>query len=158
MITTWRGYGIFAFVIALLAMLTTLLPFCGKAHGAEQVNVGVVAPYVIRKDIGGIIGEYILKYKGLEWTPIIVDGECNSSCTLVLANKHVCATDRAFFYFHGAHNVNTGAPSPNGTALLWARYPQKVQDWITAHGGLTQKWIGAKATVFLPLCKDGKVS
>jgi hypothetical protein len=125
-------------------------------YGAEQVNIlGPPPPYVIRKDFGGVIGPYLLKYKALEWTPIIIDGECNSACTLVLANKHVCATDRGFFYFHGAKDTITGVPRAEGTAELWKRYPSQVRDWITAHGGLTTKWIGAKATVFLPLCKEG---
>jgi hypothetical protein len=38
---------------------------------------------------------------------------------------------------------------------LMAAYPQKLKDWISSKGGLTEKWIGAKATMFLPLCKEG---
>lgn len=148
------GYALAVFFVAIGVLIGWGLR---TAVGAEQVNVGVVAPYVIRKDFGGLIGEYLLRYRALENTPIIVDGECNSACTLVLANPYVCATDRGFFNFHAAYDIDTKLPRPASTALLWARYPAKVQEWITAHGGLTTKWIGTKAITFLPQCKEGNV-
>jgi hypothetical protein len=54
-----------------------------------------------------------------------------------------------------ARTLKTGVPSPSGTAILMAAYPQKVRDWIASKGGLTEKWMGVKATVFLPKCKEG---
>ncbi len=109
-------------------------------------------PVVIRKGFGGVIGPYLIRYKALENVRIIVDGECNSGCTLVLANRNVCATDRALFYFHASRDNKTGASRPDGDAILMEAYPQKVKDWIASRGGLTKEWIGAKATVFLPKC------
>ena len=137
---------------------TECLTFCSKGLLAPVAIKPAPPPVVIRKDFGGVLRVYLERYKELENTRIIVDGECNSGCTLVLMNRNVCATDRAFFYFHAARDATTGEFRADGTALLWARYPQKVKDWIAAQGGLTMKWIGVKATVLLPLCKEAKVS
>lgn len=109
--------------------------------------------YVIRRDVGGVIGEYLLRYKALERVHIIVDGHCNSACTLVLGNIDVCATERGYFNFHAAKKLD-GSFSPAGTAHIMERYPPKVRVWIADNGGLTEKWIGTKATTFLPLCKE----
>ena len=76
----------------------------------------------------------------------------------MLANPNVCATDRAFFYFHAARDPKTGEIGAAGTAFLMQEYPPKVRKWIASKGGLTFKWIGVKATVFLPLCAGAKVS
>jgi hypothetical protein len=48
----------------------------------------------------------------------------------------------------------TGEPRPDGTPLIMSKYPQKVQDGIASRGGLTNKWIGVHAQVFLPKCKE----
>lgn len=104
------------------------------------------ANYTITKDLGGVIGIYLAHYKWLKDTHIIVDGLCNSACTLVLANKDVCATDKAWFGFHTASNEA-------GTAILMAAYPAYVKAWIAAHGGLTSNVIFARGYELLPKCK-----
>ena len=71
-------------------------PFCGPGKMDPSKD------YVIRNDKGGIIFIYVVGYAELKHTHIIVDGGCNSACTLVLGNADVCSTDRGFFYFHAA--------------------------------------------------------
>ena len=104
------------------------------------------ANYTITRDIGGVIGIYLAHYKWLKDTHIIVDGLCNSACTLVLANKDVCVTEKAWFGFHLASNEA-------GTAILMNAYPAHVKAWIAAHGGLTTKVIFAHGYELLPRCK-----
>ena len=87
-------------------------------------------------------GQALIGNAELKRTHIIVDGGCNSACTLVLGNADVCSTDRGFFYFHAA--LKDDAPSPEGTAYRMSVYPQEVKDWIMARGGLTNEWIGAQ--------------
>jgi hypothetical protein len=73
----------------------------------------------------------------------------------VLGQPDVCATPRGYFNFHAAHILETGGPAPAATELLMNTYPEHVRAWINANGGLTKEWMGVKATVFLPLCKEG---
>ena len=82
--------------------------------------------YTITKDIGGVIGIYLAHYTWLKDTHIIVDGLCNSACTLVLANEDVCVTDKAWFGFHPASNEA-------GTAILmgiFAKAPEFLAERI----------------------------
>ncbi len=78
-------------------------------------------------------GQALIGNAELKRTHIIVDGGCNSACTLVLGNADVCSTDRGFFYFHAA--LKDDAPSPEGTAYLMSVYPQEVKDWIWRAAG-----------------------
>src|SRR6516225_5360051 len=57
---------------------------------AGSVTAGAAAPaladYRIRKDYGGFIDQYKLKYAAIRdrGERVIIDGACNSACTLVL--------------------------------------------------------------------------
>src|SRR5450759_659709 len=57
---------------------------------------------VITADKGGSIPLYERKFFGVgtENTRWVVDGYCNSACTMVLGTGRVCATPRAQFNFH----------------------------------------------------------
>ena len=104
--------------------------------------------YIIVKDIGGYIGEYIIRYRDqLKDTHIIVDGLCNSACTLVLSNKDVCVTDRAWFGFHEAS-------TEVGTQVLMNLYPEHVKAWIAERGGLTAKVLFARGHELAARCKS----
>lgn len=102
--------------------------------------------YTITKDTGGVIGVYLDRYKLLRHIHIVVDGLCNSACTLFLANPDVCVTEKAFFGFHVAS-------SEAGTAILMATYPDHVKKWIAARGGLTTKVLFARGEELAPKCK-----
>jgi len=76
---------------------------------------------------------------------VIIDGICNSACTLVLGIvplNRICATPRASLGFHQAYydrrwTAGVKITSVSGTAELMSTYPPPVHDWINRHGGLT---------------------
>src|SRR5438876_1146666 len=60
---------------------------------------------VITADEGGSIPSYERKFfgAGADNTRWVVDGYCNSACTMVLGTGRVCATPRAQFSFHAGY-------------------------------------------------------
>jgi hypothetical protein len=106
-----------------------------------------LAEYRIRKDYGGFIHQYKLKYAAIRdrGERVIIDGVCNSACTLVLGIvplKRICVTPRASLGFHTAYfdkSYTFGLKVTNywGTADMLAYYPEKVKKWIERQGGLT---------------------
>ena len=73
---------------------------------------------------------------------MIIDGICNSGCTLVLGIvplNRVCVTPKASLGFHQAYTEFLGMKvmSYAGTQDLMSYYPQSAKDWIARHGGLT---------------------
>jgi hypothetical protein len=118
---------------------------------AGSVIAGAVGPaladYRIRKDYGGFIDQYKRKYADIRDSGerVIIDGVCNSACTLVLGIvplNRICATPRASLGFHTAHfdtAYTFGIKVTNywATADMLAYYPETVKNWIDRHGGLT---------------------
>ena len=76
---------------------------------------------------------------------VVIDGICNSACTLVLGIvplNRICVTPRASLGFHMAYfdKSTTGGlkiMSYEGTADVMSYYPNTVKDWLSRHGGLT---------------------
>lgn len=116
---------------------------------------------IIEEDIGGRIGIYLDRYAQLDEAgeQIVIDGQCLSACTLVLALVRygkVCATSRGLLGFHAAWEPGKDGrelPSPLGTALLMEKYPPKVRAWIRSVGGLKRKMRFERATRFIPRCR-----
>ena len=101
----------------------------------------------ITRDHGGYVEEYKARYKRIRDSGerVVIDGICNSACTLVLGivpmNK-ICATPRASLGFHQAYydkafTFGIKATSAAGTYDLMSYYPDAVKDWIRRSGGLT---------------------
>ncbi|MGY3615923.1 hypothetical protein ACVJGD_002119 [Bradyrhizobium sp. USDA 10063] len=101
----------------------------------------------ITRDHGGYVDEYKAKYKRIRdrGERVIIDGICNSACTLVFGivpmNK-ICVTPRASVGFHQAYydkafTFGIKVTSLDGTSDLMSYYPQTVKDWIRRNGGLT---------------------
>jgi len=105
------------------------------------------ADYRITRDHGGLVDEYKAKYARLRDSGerIIIDGICNSACTLVLGIvplNRVCVTPRASLGFHQAYydkrwTAGVKVASAEGTADLVSYYPSTVKEWIHRNGGLT---------------------
>ena len=104
-----------------LAMLVALL-----------VISGCGATRVIRNDPGGRIIDYALKVAKAK--SVRIDGWCASACTLYIAHPNVCITRRARLAFHAASH-------PVATQYLINQYPQWVDDWIAAQGGLSARLV-----------------
>ena len=103
----------------------------------------------ITRDHGGLVENYKTKYEHVRdrGERVIIDGICNSACTLVLGivrHNRICVTPRASLGFHEAYfdqrwPVRTKVASASGTANLLSYYPEPVLDWIERKGGLTPK-------------------
>jgi hypothetical protein len=101
----------------------------------------------ITSDHGGYVEEYKARYQRIRdrHERVIIDGICNSACTLVFGivplNK-ICVTPRASVGFHQAYydkafTFGIRVTSTEGTADLMSYYPDTVKDWIRRNGGLT---------------------
>ncbi|MEY9557526.1 hypothetical protein ABIF67_011649 [Bradyrhizobium japonicum] len=88
----------------------------------------------ITRDHGGYVEEYKAKYKRVreKGERVIIDGICNSACTLVLGivpmNK-ICVTPRASLGFHQAYydkafTFGIKVTSAEGTSDLMSLLPQ----------------------------------
>jgi hypothetical protein len=105
------------------------------------------AEYRITRDHGGLVEEYKAKYARIRerGERVIIDGICNSACTLVLGIvplNRICVTPKASLGFHEAYfdkswTFGVRVASYAGTADLLSYYPKTVKDWIREHGGLT---------------------
>ena len=110
-------------------------------------NSSAHADYRIKRDHGGYVEEYKAKYALIRdrGERVIIDGICNSACTLVLGIvplNRVCVTPRASLGFHlayydKANTLGIKVTSYAGTADLMSYYPETVKDWISRNGGLT---------------------
>jgi hypothetical protein len=101
----------------------------------------------ITRDFGGYVEEYKERYERIRANGerVIIDGVCNSACTLVLGIvplQRICATPRASLGFHEAYfdkrwTAGVKVTSVAGTAELISVYPNPVKEWIARQGGLT---------------------
>ena len=108
-----------------------------------------VADLRITRDHGGEVKKYKVKYERVreKGERVIIDGVCNSACTLVLGivpHNRICVTPRASLGFHEAYvdqrwPIRMKIASASGTADLMSYYPEPVLDWIGRKGGLTPK-------------------
>jgi len=124
---------------ALKLALTGLLMLC--ALSPAQANA-----LIIKKDYGGIVVDFVKKYSDIRDRneKVIVDGECDSSCTLFLGivpKQNYCVTPNAKLGFHTA-SLRTARV--NGTfvfthaaefsALMWNIYPGRVRSYLKKVG------------------------
>jgi hypothetical protein len=123
-----------------------------------------IALTLINDDVGGSLGEYLLKFAEIRDSGdyVVIDGSCSSACTLVTAmipKERVCITDRARLGFHVAWIDDHGGHrsiSAEGTRLLYQMYPPSIQNWIMRHGGLGVRTIvleGRELATFYTRCK-----
>jgi hypothetical protein len=123
--------------ITSFAMLLLVLLAATPAHAVLRIT----------SDHGGYVSEYKAKYERIRdrHERVIIDGICNSACTLVFGIvplSRVCVTPRASLGFHEAYydkafTFGIKVTSAEGTSDLMSYYPQPVKDWIRRNGGLT---------------------
>src|SRR5262245_58547556 len=138
----------------------------GVLLGLSQLIL--VSPWIaltrINDDVGGSLGEYLLKFAEIRDSGdyVVIDGDCFSACTLVTAmipKGRVCITDRARLGFHAAWIDDRGRHrriSAEGTRLMYQMYPPSIQNWIMRRGGLGVRTIilkGRELAAFYPRCK-----
>ena len=125
--------------------------------------VSASATVRIHSDAGGRIDQYLDRYNQIRLSGqrVVVDGTCNSACTLLLGSvprERICFTEQASLGFHSAWQFDdSGRPvaSPLWTRVLWRNYPGPIRTWIIRHGGLTPHMIflrGDALTALYPRC------
>ena len=110
---------------------------CGFSLSALLVlaSVPAHADYRITRDFGGLVEQYKAKYTQIRdrGERVIIDGICNSACTLVLGivplNK-ICVTPKASLGFHAAYydkayTFGIKVTSYAGTNDLMSYYPPR---------------------------------
>lgn len=116
---------------------------------AGLVMIAAVSPsraLIIKDDPGGIVVDFVKKYSDIRdrGERIVVDGECDSSCTIFLGivpKQNYCITPNAKLGFHTA---SLREQHPDGTvkyshaeefsALMWNLYPGKVRSLLKRIG------------------------
>jgi hypothetical protein len=120
----------------------------------------------ISDDTGGLVDTYVQRFSGIRDSGerVVVDGQCLSACTLVLAfvpRERICVTPNAVFGFHSAWSYDAQggqALDQKATQSMWDMYPDRIRQWIRANGGLHQKLIylrGRHLAAFYPICSPG---
>jgi hypothetical protein len=108
-----------------------------------------LATVLIRDDSGGPVGGYMQRYAAIRDSgeDVVIDGQCLSACTLVLAlvpRERICLTRQAVFGFHAAMAQQEwrypGAANA-ATRVLWELYPEPVRKLIAERGGLSERMI-----------------
>jgi hypothetical protein len=105
------------------------------------------AEYRITRDHGGLVEDYKAKYSDIRdrGERVVIDGICNSACTLVLGIvplNRICVTPKASLGFHQAYydkawTFGFKVIGDSSTAELMSYYPKPVKEWISRNGGLT---------------------
>jgi hypothetical protein len=105
------------------------------------------AEYRITRDHGGFVEDYKTRYAKIRDSGerVVIDGICNSACTLVLGIvplSRICVTPKASLGFHQAYydkvwTFGLKIMSDAGTEELLSYYPPPVKKWISRNGGLT---------------------
>jgi hypothetical protein len=120
----------------------------------------------IGEDTGGLIETYVQRFSRVRNSGerIVVDGQCLSACTLMLAyvpRERICVTPNAVFGFHSAWSYDAQGGQTldqKATQSLWNMYPERIRQWIRANGGLHQKLIylrGRRLAALYPICSPG---
>src|SRR5689334_10324772 len=119
-----------------LALPFLVLPLIGTVPARAVLR--------ITSDHGGYVEEYKAKYKHVRDSGerVIIDGVCNSACTLVFGIvplNRICVTPRASLGFHEAYCDNSitfgiTVTSAEGTSELMSYYPNTVKEWIRRNG------------------------
>lgn len=127
---------------------------------AGLVMISAASPsqaLVIKKDFGGIIVDYVKKYSTVRDSNeiVVVDGECDSACTLFLGlvpRKNYCITPNAKLGFHTASlrtKTLTGkvkyTHAVEFSALMWNIYPTRIRSFLKVVG-----WNGDDPTIAHP--------
>jgi hypothetical protein len=138
--------------------------FIGQAPSAvTEAQAKVDYRTVITGDFGGGIIDYIQKYNKIrqDGSKVRIDDLCMSACTLItglVPYEDVCVSPYAIMAFHSAWVMTFAGPmhSKEGTALLWAVYPEPVKAKLREAGwggGEHPEFIYFPATDFYKACE-----
>jgi hypothetical protein len=150
-------------------MRTPSLLTAAAAAAALVSSSSAHATIRLANDPGGLITAYQHRFVHARATGehIVIDGSCLSACTLAVGlvpREQICATPKAVLGFHAAWTPTPwGGKAVSGPATqhMMNIYPQELQGWITAHGGLTPHMIflkGPELEAMVPACSEADVA
>lgn len=132
--------------IASLAGLLTACQAGGALYSGRSDDLPALSTAVannngtlkIADGYGGRLAETV---EALEWLeqkkiPVQVIDRCASACTLLLGYESLCYSQKAEFWFHSAR-FEDGSASELGNAILRARYPGWLRNWLDENSGLS---------------------
>lgn len=101
---------------------------------------------------GGLVADTAAMVRALSAADcaVVIDGDCASACTMLLAVPGACVTPDARLTFHGPR-ARDGSALPPEAADHWAEvmaahYPPALRDWFMVEGRHTTTTItGAEA-------------
>lgn len=125
----------------LLIFLCLIAPqVSGRPMSPSLNGIGTGSPLVIEASTGGSVEYFILKGMQLlaDGTPIIVDGPCESACTLLIdvARKNVCLTTNAILMYHRAALRDTDGKIVSTFPLNYEA--PGLNDYLKSRGGLPE--------------------
>ncbi len=117
----------------------------------------------IRSSPGGEVLSYLSLFELVRKSGerVIIDGPCQSACTLVLSvvpGNRICVARRAVLGFHAAIAVDRNGrrySASDATQVITETYPAPVRAWIGRHGGLSRRVLllrGRELTAMYPAC------
>lgn len=124
----------------LIALLTAALSSCVMVPAIAAED----PPIIVKKDLGGMVEDFELAMEDLRGRRVIIDGQCDSACTMLLMPKFgidVCVTHQARIRFHkigfftgDGENLVTLANIVR-SAVIWrdqwlASYPKALREWL----------------------------
>jgi hypothetical protein len=133
----------------------------------EAADLGAFKPtretYVVKNDDGGFMHVYARRYRQISRTykRVVIDGDCASACTLVLAYvpaERICVTRRARLGFHAPLEESDDGEwvhTAEATRHMTRMYPKTIQQWLAKNGGLKPDMVylrGAELQKFLKRC------
>lgn len=113
---------------------------------------------VIHTDGGGVIAEYISDLNKAH--NIVIDGPCESACTLFLSHSSVCATKNAKLMFHRPYYLakdGTRYYDEKLDAYYLSLLPTKVRVYVEKRGLTKDGWwvYAAQVIAWVGECKPG---
>lgn len=122
----------------------------------------LIISYADELGMGGDIQQFLAMEAQLAKSgrKVIVRNECNSSCTMFLRLKNICAEPTASFLFHAGHVINDdgsigGAVPHSVDQKVTNLYPPRIRNWIVKHGGLHVRPLvlrGTEMKSLVPAC------
>ncbi|WP_460273033.1 hypothetical protein [Celeribacter sp. ULVN23_4] len=99
----------------------------------------------VRNDPGGVLAERVREIERMRASGLqvrIVDGYCNSACTMYLGVPNSCISKNVSFGFHGPMSQFYGMALPPDDFEYWSGvmasyYPRAIQDWFLKEARFT---------------------
>jgi hypothetical protein len=128
---------------ALFYFCVGMMPITPPALTSASAQSGGPSLRIV-DDRGGNIGQYWARYMAVRDSgqQVIIDGSCESACTLVLGivpSNRICITPKAVLGFHAAWQpgfLGLKVTNTPATRTLWNYYPPVIRQWIARNGGL----------------------